>query len=251
MKIQKFFYFQNVIDSLLQVTCVILYFNDILKRRTQRFQLTENSQLFLNWHDLQLWLTINYDRHSARINANLTMKRIKMKKNKKVNNFINCFETIVTNMSWNESTICSIFRKKLNKDILDTVYFLHSKNWSVIFVIFKTLTQNAENHLRIEKRIWDNEYNDMINDYQKRKRILFSSESKGHRSRRNKFENWSNCLQQNYAVKKERRRKKNLCLNFEKKNHWANDFKCANKSKLRKVEAKKKQRSQLAKNWNR
>ena len=139
-----------------------------------------------------------------------------MKKDERMHDFINRFETIVTNLNWNESTIYLIFRKKPNKNIFNTVYFLHSKNWSKIFVIFKTLTQNVENHLKIEKRIYDDEYNDIINKDQERKRIRFSSESKNYRSRRNKFENWSNRLQQNYAVKR-KRRKIFFCLICEKK----------------------------------
>ena len=128
LKIQNFFYLQNISNSLLQIICVISYFNDILKRRIQRLRLTENIRFFSNWQNLQLWLTINYDRQSAKLNVDLAMKKIKMREEKKVHDFINKFETIVANLKWNESAICSTFKKKLNKDIFDTVHLLHSKD---------------------------------------------------------------------------------------------------------------------------
>ena len=249
LKIQNFFYLQNISNSLLQITCVISYFNDILKRRIQRLRLAENIRFFSNWQNLQLWLTINYDRQLAKLNADLAMKKIKMKEKERVHDFINKFKTIVTNLKWNESAICSTFRKKLNRDIFDTVYLLHSKNWSKTFAVFKALTHDAESHLRIEKRAYEKIYNNSTNDYQRRKRIRFSNESEDSRKNRNKSKIWSNRHQKNYAIKKERRKKKenNLCLNCDEKNHWAKNSKCSNKSKLRKFNnSKKEQRFQSA-----
>ena len=158
---QNFFYLQNMSDLLLQTTCVNSYFNDILKRRTQQLRLVENTQSFSNWQSLQLWLTTNYDRQSAKLNANLVMKRIEMKSDEKMHDFINKFGTSVTNLNWNELAVCLTFRKKLNKDIFDTIHLLHSKNWSKTFATFKSLTQNVGNHFRIKKIPYENNYNDM------------------------------------------------------------------------------------------
>ena len=83
LKIENFFYLQNISDSLFQATCAISYFSDILKRRTQKLKLIENTQLFSNWQNLQTWLTINYDRQSTKLNADLIMKRIVIKTKKK------------------------------------------------------------------------------------------------------------------------------------------------------------------------
>ena len=247
LKIQNFFYLQNISNSLLQIICVISYFNDILKRRIQRFRLAEDIRFFSNWQNLQLWLTINYDRQSAKLNVDLAMKKIKMREEKKVHDFINKFETIVANLKWNESAICSTFKKKLNRDIFDTVHLLHSRDWSKTFAVFKALTHDAENHLRIEKRAYEKVYNNSTSDYQKRKRIRFSRKSEDSRKIRNKLKIWSNRHQEDYAIKKERRkkRKNNFCLNCDEKNHWTKDFKCFNKSKLKKFnDSKKEQRSQ-------
>ena len=249
LKVQNFFYLQNISNSLLQITCVISYFNDILKRRIQRLRLAEDIRFFSNWQNLQLWLTINYDRQSAKLNADLAMKKIKMKEEERMHDFINKFETIVADLNWNESAICSTFKKKLNRDILDTVHLLHSKDWSKTFAVFKTLTHDAENHLRIEKRAYEKVYNSSTSDYQKRKRVRFSSESEDSRRIRNKSKVWSNRHQEDYAIKKERRRRKenNLCLNCDEKDHWAKDSRCSNKSKLRKFnDSKKEQRFQSA-----
>ena len=249
LKIQNFFYLQNISNSLLQITCVISYFNDILKRRIQRLRLAEDIRFFSNWQNLQLWLTINYDRQSAKLNVDLAMKKIEMKEKKRMHDFINRFETIVANLNWNESAICSTFRKKLNRDIFDTVHLLHSKDWSKTFAVFKTLTHDAESHLRIEKRVYEKVYNSSISDYQKRKRVRFSNESEDSREIRDKSKIWSNRHQEDYAIKKERRRKRknNFCLNCDEKDHWTKDFRCFNKSKLREFnDSKKEQRSQSA-----
>lgn len=136
---------------------------------------------------MQLWLTINYDKHSTKLNVDSIMKRMIMKNDKKMHDFINRFETIVANLKWNETTMCSTFRKKSIKEIFDIVYLLHSKNWLKTFAAFKTLTQNAENHFRIEKRTCENNYNDIIKNYQNRKRMRFSIESKNQWNR-SKFE---------------------------------------------------------------
>ena len=166
-----------------------------------------------------------------------------------MHDFIYRFETIVTNLKWNESAICSTFKKKLNKDIFDTVHLLHSKDWSKTFAVFKALTYNAESHLRIKKKAYEKVYNNSTNNYQKRKRIRFSNESEDFRKNRNKSKIWSNRHQKNYAIKKEWRRKKenNLSLNCDEKDHWTKNFKCINKSKLKEFnDSKKKQRFQSA-----
>ena len=162
-----------------------------------------------------------------------------MKTKKRVHEFIIKFETIVTNLNWNESTVCSTFRKKLNKNILDTIHLLHSKDWSETFVAFKSLAQDAENYLRIEKKAYEDNYDDM----RVRKRVRFS-ESETYRANQNKVAH-----QKNYAMKRERRRRKenNLCLNCEEKEHWTKNFKCIIKSKLKEFDTKKEQRSQSAK----
>ena len=221
LKIENFFYLQNILDSLLQATCAISYFSDILKRRTQRLKLIENTQSFSNWQNLQTWLTTNYDRQSAKLNADLIMKKIIMKTKKRIHEFIIKFETIMTNLNWNELTVCSIFRKKLSKNILDTIHLLHSKNWSETFVAFKTLAQNAENYLRIEKRAYENNYDDM----KVRKRVRFS-ESKTYKTNQNKIAEWLNRHQKNYAMKRERRRrkKKQFVLELWKKKTLSEEF---------------------------
>ena len=76
-----------------------------------------------------------------------------MKVNERMHDFINKFETIIIDLNWNKSTMCSIFRKKLNKNLFDTIHLLHSKNWSKTFATFKALTQKIESSFRKKKCI--------------------------------------------------------------------------------------------------
>ena len=153
MKVQDFFYLQNINDSTLQTIYVISYFNDTLKKRTQRLKLAENTKSFSSWINLQKWLKDNYERTSVKLNAELAIKTINMKYNKRIQNFINKFEIIVAELNWNESTICFSFKKKLTSNLLNVIHFLHSKKWFEIFVKFKKLAHETENHIKIDNKM--------------------------------------------------------------------------------------------------
>ena len=62
-----------------------------------------------------------------------------MRKNELVQTFINHFETVITNLKWNEPTVCATFRKKLFSEVLDTTHLLSPLGYPQSFDQFKTL----------------------------------------------------------------------------------------------------------------
>ena len=80
------------------------------------------------------------------------MNRLQMKPKETIQSFINQFEIIIADLEWNEPAVTAAFRRKLNTDIFKTVHFLRSAEWLRIFTDFKQVTQQAENHIWIEKR---------------------------------------------------------------------------------------------------
>ena len=83
------------------------------------------------------------------------------------------FETITTDLSWNDSAICHAFRRKLTAKILDRVH----QSRSVLpdtFVGFKQAAQQAENHIKIGKRTLEDREDA---EYSRHKRFRFATDA--------------------------------------------------------------------------
>ena len=83
---------------------------------------------------------INYSMSDVRLKADLVMNRIQMKLKKVMQGFINHFETIMTDLNWNESVITAAFWRKLNADISEMIHFLRPAEWLKTFTDFKQVT---------------------------------------------------------------------------------------------------------------
>ena len=250
MKVQDFFYLQNINDFTLQTICVISYFNDILKKRTQRLKLAENTKSFLSWTNLQKWLKNNYEKISAKLNAELTMKKINIRYNERIQNFVNKFEIIVTELNWNKSTIYFSFKKKLISNLFNVIHFLHSKEWFENFVRFKKLAHETENHIKIDNKMQEKKKKQK---FSKKKVKFFENKKSSFRQisnnqrieaqeqKKNINIKWIFQQQIEFATRKKsrRRRENNLCLNCENKNHWIKSSKCQNQTSMKsRIESK-------------
>lgn len=107
--------------------------------------------IFEDWETLQSWLLENYLVGDVKLDAELKMDRIRMRWNESVQDFINRFETLVTDLSWNDAAVCYAFRKKLTPEVLDRVHQA-SAELPDTFASFKRAAQQAESHIKIGKR---------------------------------------------------------------------------------------------------
>ena len=178
------------------------------------------------------------------------MKKINMRYNKRIQNFVNRFEIIVAELNWNESTICFSFKKKLISNLLNVIHLLHSREWFEIFVRFKKLAHETENHIKIDNKMQEER------DEQKssKKRIKFFENRKSffrqisdnqrieaQKQKKNVNMKWISQQQIEFATRKKFRRKRenNLCLNCENKNHWVENSKCQNQAFMKsRIESK-------------
>ena len=136
-----YFLLQQITDPVAQATCACTYLNETLAKRTSQLRLTRNSEAFQDWGKLQEWLLINYAPANPELDATLELDRIFMRKNELVQAFINRFETVITDLEWNEPTVCAVFKKKLSIKVLETVHLLSPSGYPQSFTQFKTLAQ--------------------------------------------------------------------------------------------------------------
>ena len=167
LKMNDHFHLSNISDLYTQVIFARSYFHVSLRKRTQRLRLTDFIELFSDWTKLQTWLLKNYEFTDTRLKIDLTINRLTMWNRETVQQFINRFESVIADLNWNELAVCAAFRKRLNQNIVDTIHLLHSNEWSTIFAHWKKLSQEAENHLKIEKRTREKR------EYFSRKRVRF------------------------------------------------------------------------------
>ena len=230
LKMNDHFHLSNISDLYTQVIFARSYFHVSLRKRTQRLRLTNLIEFFSDWTKLQTWLLKNYEFTNTRLKIDLTMNRLIMWNREAVQQFINRFESVIANLNWNEFAVCAAFRKRLNQEIVDTVHLLHSNEWLTIFAHWKKLSQEAENHLKIEKRTREKR------EYFPRKRVRFDEETNRFSRLRFSFKKKSNNVEyedlsdEEIARRRERRRRreKNLYLNCEKSEHWTDNSKCIN-----------------------
>ena len=75
-----------------------------------------------------------------------------------VQTFLNRFETIVMDLTWNDVAIMVTLRTKLTPKISETIYLLRPQGWPKTFADFKKVAQEAENYLRISKHTQEDFY---------------------------------------------------------------------------------------------
>ena len=146
-----YFMLRQISDPVAQATCACTYLNETLAKRTLRLQLAGNNEAFEDWMKLQMWLLTNYAPADPELDATLELDKIYMRRNEAVQTFINCFETLITDLEWNEPAVCATFCKKLSVNILDTVQLLQPQGYLKLFSEFKTLAQQAEDFIKINK----------------------------------------------------------------------------------------------------
>ena len=103
---------------------------------------------FEDWDLLQAWLLENHSVGDVGLDAELKMERVRMSVNESVQDFINRFETIITDPSWNDAAVCHAFWRKLSADIVDRVQQSHLELPDT-FVGFERVAQQAKNHFSI------------------------------------------------------------------------------------------------------
>ena len=230
LEMDDHFHLRNISEPYTQATCARSYFNYKLRARVQRLRLAGLTQPFSDWTRLQAWLLENYGPTDTRLDADLAMDKLVMKYKESVQEFVNRFETVIADLDWNEPAVCAAFRKRLNRDIVDTVHLLHPQGWPTTFASWKRLTQEAENHLKIGKRAREEQ------ESPSRKRVRFDNETDRFSRPRSPFKERSNNIgyddvnDAEMARRKERRRRReeNLCLDCGKSGHWTGNPKCTN-----------------------
>ena len=69
--------------------------------------------IFKKWDLIQEWLLENYFFTSTSLDVELKMEKLRMKYNNLMQKFINRFETLLADLSWNDAAVAAIFRRKL------------------------------------------------------------------------------------------------------------------------------------------
>ena len=111
----------------------------------------------------------------ASLKTNLKMKKLSMRRNERIQDFINRFETLLTNLIWNDFVICFNFRRKLTSEILTKIHNSHFNAWFSNFVAFKIVAQQIESHIKMRKRILKNRKDE---DNREFKRVRFMKEER-------------------------------------------------------------------------
>ena len=101
---------------------------------------------------MQAWLLDNYAPPDPELEATLALTCIVMEPRESVQTFLNQFETIVTNLTWNDAAVVATLRTKLTAKLAETIHLLRPQGWPKTFSDFKKVAQEADNYLRIGKR---------------------------------------------------------------------------------------------------
>ena len=168
--LNDFFNLQAIEGSDIQASTACTYLGAKIKTRTQLMRLSGQRDIFENWETLQGWLLENYSVGDVKLDAELKMDRIRMRWNESVQDFINRFETLVTDLSWNDAAVCHAFRKKLTPEILDRVHQA-SAELPDTFASFKRAVQQAESHIKIGKRTMEDR-----EEWGRQKRVRFTDQ---------------------------------------------------------------------------
>ncbi|MCJ1484222.1 hypothetical protein MMC06_004390 [Schaereria dolodes] len=232
LEVDDFFRIRQVVDPTVQATVACSYLGDVIRRRTQRLRLAEDTEPFETWHNLKVWLLKNYGPPDASLDAELAMDKLEMKAGDKIQTFINQFETIVADLTWNDPAVCAAFRRKITGEISSTIHLLRPHGWPKSFSEFKDVAQEAENHLRIKKRNLEDHQGDP-----QEKKVRFSEPRGGRKynaRRPSPFRERSaniganansppNDIPVNLELRAEKRRRRDggLCMNCGRDNHWA------------------------------
>ena len=115
----------------------------------------------------------NYSVGDVKLDAELKMDRIHMRWNESVQDFINRFETLVMDLSWNDAAVCHEFRKKLTPEVLQRLHQA-STELPETFAAFKRAAQQAESHIKIGKRTMEDR-----KGWERQKKANKSLEEKG------------------------------------------------------------------------
>ena len=129
------------------------YLSETIYRRIKRLRVAGDTEPFCTWINLQAWCLENYSPPDPTLEAELAMNCLHIKASETVQDFTNRFETVLADLTWNESTVCSQYQKKLNAEVASTVHQLQSTaGYPMTFTTFKQAAQKAENHVHIRKR---------------------------------------------------------------------------------------------------
>ena len=146
-----FFNLQVIEGPAIQASTACTYLGQKIRTRTQLMRLQGQRETFEDWERLQVWLLENYSVGDVQLDAELKMERIRMRWNESVQDFINRFETLATDLTWNDAAICHAFRRKLSAEILERIHQSRSELPDT-FTAFKKAAQAAESHIKIGKR---------------------------------------------------------------------------------------------------
>lgn len=146
--LNHFFNLQLIEGSATQASTACTYLGPKIRTRTQLMRLSGHRGTFEDWDLLQAWLLENHSVGDVGLDAELKMERVRMSVNESVQDFINRFETIITDPSWNDAAVCHAFWRKLSADIVDRVQQSHLELPDT-FVGFERVAQQAKNHFSI------------------------------------------------------------------------------------------------------
>ena len=195
-------------------------------------RITGQAEFFETWQSTKDWLLDNYSSGDAELDADLRMDRLTMRYNEGVQSFINRFETVLSDLSWNDPAICSAFRKKITVEILAKVQASHFNGLPQTFAAFKRAAQQAESQLKLGKRTLEDR--EEANHRNSQKKVRFAStEDKSGRGATSPFRERSNNIGASttttppnsnpLGLKEEKLRRKELglCTICASDKHWA------------------------------
>ncbi|MCJ1436055.1 hypothetical protein MMC27_005433 [Xylographa pallens] len=228
MEMNDFLNVNSITDLGLKAATAISYLGQTIKARTQLLRMNGHLKgVFENWELTQEWLLDNYFSLSAGLDAELKMDKLRMYKKESVQDFINRFETVLSDLTWNDSATCAMFRKKLSGEVLDDILTAHSNGWPDTFVEMKKAAQKAENHLKITKRAREDREDHYNQGGSKRVRFQEGSKSPFTEANGKGFRpgspNNRKVLSEEERKTRKHRRDNGLCMKCGKKNHWARD----------------------------
>ena len=237
MEINDFLNLQDVTDTSVKAATAISYLGEAIKKRTQLLRLNGLKAIFADWQLTQDWLIENYFSQSAGLDAELRMDRLKMFHDEKIQTFINRFETVLSDLTWNDSAICAQFRKKLSAPIVQGILGNSTDGWPETFSALKTAAQQAEDMNKLLKRARDDRETE---EGQRTKRVKFHEAShpiNENKDRKN-YDRARTTSPNSIPIKVEREnketkplteeqrtarrswREKGLCLTCGEKGHW-------------------------------
>ena len=205
MELNDFMNLQQISTTDIQASTACLYLGRTIKTRTQLLRINGHHAIFKDWSRMQEWLMDNYFTANSKVEAELKLSHLTMYSRESIQDFINHFETIMTDLAWDDTLTCFSFRSKLTPKVLDNILQSHLNGYPEDYPSMKQAAQQAENHLKLGKRAReDHEYNaqkrvrfanSQTSSYQNRPRSPFQEKSNnaGFRTNNNSQNNTTFC----------------------------------------------------------